>query len=279
VQVSVGVGQARSPSSAATGGVDFDPLASGSATVSATIPGFVAIPTASVTVTISAPALTLNVTTDVGAGLQESQSGSLNAGGHGGVTVRLTSSNPSVLLLSPNTTTPGTPFIDIPLANGIQGFSYYTQGVEGTAATASVNATAGGFTDANVSVTTRQPAVDIIFLNATTTTGAADDDFQIRTGWSNGTAMSVEQAIRAGGTSLAATLTNGNATAGQLVTTAGAGQSRIVQVSAGQARSPSNVASGGVAFDALAVGQTTVTIQTATGYQILPTASVVVTVN
>jgi hypothetical protein len=183
-------------------------------------------------------------------------------------------------LVSPNATTPGTAFIDIPLANGVQSFSYYTQGVEGAAATASVNATAGGFIDANVSVTTRQPAIDIIFLSATTTVGAANDDFQVRTGWSTaGTAMSYEQAIRAGGTALTATVTNSNATAGQLVTTAGAGQSRTVQVSPGQARSPSNVTSGGVAFDALAVGQTTVAIQTATGFLILPTASVVVTVN
>jgi hypothetical protein len=279
VQVSVAVGQARSPSTVATDGVAFDPLASGSTTVSATIPGFIALPTASVAVTISAPALTLNLTTDVGAGLQEGQSGFLNAGGHGGITVRLTSSNPSVLLLSPNPTTPGAPFIDIPLANGVQSFSYYTQGIEGTSATASVNAIADGFIDANVSVTTRQPAIDILFLNSTTTSGAPDDDFQVRTGWSSGTAMSVEQAIRAGGTALTATVTNSNGTAGQLVTTAGAGQSRTVQVLTGQARSPSTVTGGGIAFDALAVGQTTVTIQTATGYLILPTASVVVTVN
>jgi hypothetical protein len=48
-------------------------------------------------------------------------------------------------------------------------------------------------------------------------------------------------------------------------------------VTAGQTRSPATVATGGVAFDALAVGLTTVAIQTAPGFVILP--SVVVTVN
>ena len=38
---------------------------------------------------------------------------------HGGTTVRITSSNPALLLVSPNASTVGTASVDIPLANGM----------------------------------------------------------------------------------------------------------------------------------------------------------------
>ena len=66
--------------------------------------------------------------------------------------------------------------------------------------------------------------------------------------------MNIEQAIRAGGAALTVTIANSNVAAGQLVTTAGAAQSRSVQVVAGKARSPTSGALGGVAVDARSVG-------------------------
>ncbi len=92
----------------ATGGVDFDPIGGGSTTVSATATGFRAA--TPVNVTVSAPAMTLfSLPGLVGAGLMSgTYTARLGATAHGGVTVRITSSNPAVLLVSRNASTVGT---------------------------------------------------------------------------------------------------------------------------------------------------------------------------
>src|SRR6185503_2295082 len=79
------------------------------------------------------PAIALSAVT-VGSGLQESTSGSLAAAAPNALTVRITSSDPAVLLVSPNASTPGAAFIDVPVSQGTTFFSYYVQGVEGAAA-------------------------------------------------------------------------------------------------------------------------------------------------
>ena len=116
--VTIAAGQSNSPTTVAAGGVAFDPIGGGSTTVTATARGFQAAPP--VTVTVGAPGMTLlNMPGLVGGGLMTGGFvARLGATAHGGVTVRITSSNPEVLLVSPNTTTAGTPFVDIPVANG-----------------------------------------------------------------------------------------------------------------------------------------------------------------
>jgi hypothetical protein len=52
VTVTIVPGQARSPSTVATGGVAFDPLTVGTTAVRGTVPGLVALPGATVIVTI-----------------------------------------------------------------------------------------------------------------------------------------------------------------------------------------------------------------------------------
>ena len=146
--VTVPVGAYFSPTTVATGGVEFDPIGGGSTTVSATAPGFrTATP---VNVTVSAPAMTLfSLPALVGAGLQSGgYTARLGATAHGGVTVRITSSNPAVLLVSPNATTVGTASVDIPVANGSTDATYYIHGIEGARGTVTLTATASGFTQA-----------------------------------------------------------------------------------------------------------------------------------
>src|SRR5262249_26602450 len=87
ISVDIDVGDSRSPTTIPLGGVSFDPLASGTTTVAVTIPGFTALPAASETVTISAPALTLGGITRVGSGLQTVASVSLGASNYGSTTV------------------------------------------------------------------------------------------------------------------------------------------------------------------------------------------------
>ncbi len=272
-------GQARTPSGIGNGGVDFDPILGGSTTVTATAPGYLSLPTASVTVTVSSPGITLSATT-VGDGLQTSTSGFLGASNHGGVTVRVTSSDPAIALVSPNASTPGTAFVDIPVANGVSGFSYYVQGVEGAAGVPVITATAPGFTDGSASATVVPSAMDLIFLGASTTTLTPPTAFQFRLGYPNGnnTAMAAEQAIRAGGAPVTVAVSNSNGSVATLQFQGGPAQGGSVTIQPGAARTPSPASNGGVEFQATAAGVTVVS-GTTPNYLTLPTASQTVTIS
>ncbi len=280
VIVQIQPGSARSPNVVSSGGVAFDPLTAGATTVTAAASGYIALPNASIDVTVSAPGITVFNTTATGSGLMRFQSGSLGASNHGGVTVRLTSSDPQVLLLSPTSATEGTPFIDIPMNDGSVSFSYYTHGLEGATGTVVVTAEATGFVDGSNSAEVVQPAFELINLSTNTTAGAADDPFQIRIGVPNATNsfLNVEEAVRVGAQPLTVTVDNSDATVAQLVTTTTTGQSLTVEIQPGATRSPSTVANGGIAFDALAAGSTTVA-GAIPGFVALPRAALVVTVS
>ncbi len=261
VTVEISEGQYRSPTTVTTGGAAFDPLTAGTTTVSAAIAGFVSTPLASVDVTVSAPEVTL-YSTITGSGLQRSISGYMTASDHGGVDVVITSSNPSVLLLSPNDTTAGTAFISIPVADGYTGFSYYVQGVEDATGTVTLTATADGFTDGTNTIDVVQPAFDISSLSTSFTTLDNDDPFQIRVGlpYSGDAYVQYALAVRAGAPSpLSVTVTSSAPSIGQLVTTQTTGGSVTVEIAPGSSNSPTSVAADGVAFEPLDAGTTTVT--------------------
>ncbi len=281
VQVQIVPGSARSPSTVAAGGVELEQLGAGATTVSASITGFVALPNASLGVTISAPGITVSNTIETGSGLIRFQSGSLGASSHGGVTLTITSSDQSTLLLSPDAATVGTASIDIVMPDGTTSFSYYTHGLEGQTGNVSITASAPGFVDGSNSAAVVQPAFDIILLNTFTTVGAADDPFQVRVGIPNAdqTAINYEQQVRPGGQTLNVTVDNSDAAVAQLALDGvPPAQSVRVQIAPGVARSPSTVVAGGVAFDPIAVGTTTVAA-TISGFIVLPNASLLVTVN
>jgi adhesin/invasin len=255
--------QARSPSTVALGGVELDYLTTGTTVVTASLPTFRTLATDTQTVTVTAPFTTLTANT-VGAGLQDPQSGSLSSGNHGGINVVVKSSNPGTVLVSPNATTPGTDSIIIAVPVNGTSFSYYVQGVENATGTATIRATASGFTDGTATATVVQPAVDVIFLVATGSAAtAADDPFQVRVGYANSptnSAMSVEQSVRAGATGpLTVTIQVTDSTFGLLKTTAqptGAG-TVTVQIAVGQARSvagPVVPVANSVSFDFVAQG-------------------------
>ncbi len=285
VSVQIAAGQSSSPSSVATGGVAFDPLVAGSTTVAGTATGFIALPTATQVITVTAPTITLNTpgqfTGQVGAGLQDAASGNFQVATPGSLTVRIQSSNPGVALVSPNATTAGQSFIDIPIASGSGSFTYVIQGVEGQSGTVQISATAPGYSTGVVNVTIVAPALQISGLNTTYTAAAANDPFQVLVGIpnTNRTGMSAFQAIRTGGTALTVTIQNSNGTTGTLVTgvTPVSGNTATVSVQPGQSASPSTRATGGIEFDPLAVGTTSITA-TGAPFFALPTATVNVTV-
>ena len=281
VDVTIPVGQARSPGTVATGGVEFDPLGAGVDTVSASIPGFVIFPGApdSVQVTVTAPLITMFTpaqgTGRLGAGLQDQGSGSLQTAnqGPGPLTVHLVSSNPSIVLLAPDAGTPGQPTLDVQVPVNQSSFSYFIQGLENASGTPTITASASGYTNGTVAVTVAQPGFDIIGLVSATTTLAANDAFLIRLGVPNSgsTALAAEQSIRVGGTAVTATVRNRNTSAAQLVTTALTGQQVNVTIPIGQARSPNTVGTGGVEYDPLVVGIDTVSASIP-GFVIFPGA-------
>jgi hypothetical protein len=188
------------------------------------------------------------------------------------VDVVITSSDPSVLLVSPDETTPGTASITVSVADGTTRFDYYVQGVEGQTGSATVTATATGFTNGTATKDVVQPAISLYGLYSTMTTAYPDDPFRVQVGIPDAgqTYMADYQEVRAGAPSaLAATVTSSNAAVGQLVTSTASGAEVTVQIAEGWYYSPNSVLDGGVAFDPLAVGTTTVTA-TIPGFVTLP---------
>jgi hypothetical protein len=257
VTVQIPVLASSSPGSVAAGGVAQEPLTAGVTVVRASIPGVLTTTTGgNRTVTVTAPGITSSATT-VGAGLQENWSATLGASDHGGVDVVIRSTNPQVALVAPNSTTPGTESIVVPVANGFTSISYYVQGVEGAADTVSFEISAPSFTPATARHTVVQPQLDVAGLLTGITTLSLDDVFTVRVGLGNGVNLTALQEIRAGGTALTATVTSSVPTVGQLVTNTLTSGTVTVQIPVLASSSPGTVAAGGVAHDPLTAGVTT----------------------
>ncbi len=216
-----------------------------------------------VAVTVVQPGITLptGTSSETASGLQREQTGSLDFANHGGISVTITSSNPSVLLLSPDGTTSGATSIVVPVANGSASFSYYAQGVEGATGSIAVVASASGFTDGVTTSEVVVAALEISGLSSSTTTTSADEPFVIRVGIPNSgnTALEALLNVRAGAPGpYTATVLSGSPAVGQLVTTPLTGGAVTVEIGVGQSASPAMVVAGGVAFDPLTAGTTTV---------------------
>lgn len=261
IVLSIPPGEARTGVNLASGGGTFDPLGIGTTTLTASSPGFFATTNGTADLTVDAPTISVPNQT-VGAGLQH---GALNAflssASHGGVTVTLTSSNPSVFLLSPNDSTAGTASIDVVVPNGSNRAFYYVQGVEGADAAATITATANGFTNGVATVTTVQPAVDIQSIGSSYSATANDDAIWARIGIPNGnnTGLGQAQEIRAGGSGVTVTFTSSNTAAAQLATSGGTGATFGLTLSVGDFQTPTSVSQGGVAIDPIAEGSTVIT--------------------
>ena len=284
VSVDIQPGSTSSASTVATGGAAFDPLTTGDTVVEATIPGYITTTAGSVNVTVSAPELSFYYSgVTVGAGLMLGSSSNrvtLGATNHGGVTVRVRSSNPAIALVAPDASTPGTEYIDVFVPNGVNYFYFVTQGFEGASTPASVGliASADGFIDGTTTVNVVQPAVQISSLNANTAVSSVDDPFIVQVGIpiSGNTSVSVQR-VRTGASALTAIVQSSEPSVGTLVTAAFSGAAVDVQIQPGQYFSPLTVASGGVALDPLNIGVTTVSA-TIPGFITTTNGSVDVTV-
>ncbi len=256
--------QDNTPGDTTSGGIAFRPLLSGATTVSGTIPGFVSTPFATRPITVSQPAITIQGAT-VGSGLQVNTGFQLGASAHGNINVTLTSSDPKVLL-SPNSTTPGTSSIVIPAPDGSTGFSYYVQGLEGRTTdtvTATITATAPGFSDGTTQVTAVEGATDLQGIPSTTTTLTPSNIVYVRLGIAVAGYSQLQQLqnLRAGApASVVATFTTPAGGVGNLLKGGGAtpGLSQTALIATQLDNTPTDTASGGVLFHPLSAGTTTV---------------------
>ena len=114
----------------------------------------------------------------IGSGLQTGASAFLTAAEHGGVVVTVTSSQPSLVLVSNDGSVAGAGSMQFTLPNGTSFVPVVLQALENVTGTATVTLSAPGFTSASMTVTVRQSAIEIQGL--TTPVGAGDADVM---GW------------------------------------------------------------------------------------------------
>jgi hypothetical protein len=216
-------------------------------------------------VEVITPAISVAETTTVGAGLQVSVQASLGAAQHGGVDVTITSSAPLVLV-SPDSNTPGSSSTTVRVNNGSTSVPFYVQGLENSAGTAIVTLSAPGFISDTISVTVVQPAVEIHGLPSSTTAGAASaTSWYVQVGVPSGGGTGVfPQNVRAGGPAFVVSITNSHGSAAELRSDepAATGQTVTKPIQPGiyytQAIAPGT--SYGLTFDPRAAGTTQVSV-------------------
>ena len=262
VTLQIPVNATSSGYGAASGGGSFAPLADGSTVLTVSATNFATAAAANYgtqVIAVTMSALSFQSGVQVGSGLQYPMTGTLQAANDGGVTIKIASGDTTKLLVSPDAVTPGTPFINVFVANNTTSYTFYVQGIAG--ATGSVTLTASTTDTQFTTGTIMVPVVEaqLVFYTGLPTSESAtsaDTPFEI--------AMYVPgytyEDVSAGVGSLVVTLSSSNTAAASLTTTAAARTSPVtVTLSAGEDMSPSTVAGGGVALHAVAAGATNIT--------------------
>ena len=257
--------QDNTPTDTTSGGVFFQPLTAGTTSVFGSIPGFVPTAGASSTkpIVVSQPTITTSDLT-VGSGLQVNNAFFLGASAHGNIAVTVVSSDPAVLV-SPNATTPGTDSIDIPVADGVQNVGYYVQGLEGRTTDtvlSTITIRAPGFGNGTGTMTAVEGATDLQGQPGTTTTLTPSNAVYLRLGIANAgyTQLNQLQNLRAGApASVVATFTTPAGGVGRLLKAATPpGLTQTALIAALQDNTPTDTTSGGVFFQPLTAGTTSV---------------------
>lgn len=170
--------------------VTFEPLSNGATTVSASIPGFVSLPSAMVNVTVGLPGIS-PFSRRIGAGLQFAGNADLDIANHGGVTVRIESGDPAVALVAPDVTTPGSAFIDVAVMDGVDVVPYVVQAVADTTGVVTVTASAPGFANGMNTIDVVAAGIQIFGLVGVQSVGI-NDVFAVRTGPVNAMGTAVD---------------------------------------------------------------------------------------
>jgi len=262
--VQVAINSRFSPTNVASGGAALEPIGQGTLNVSATATGFDATYSgSSVAVSVTQPAISIadNWQGDarIGGGLQASYRVNLSGSDHGGVTVRVASSDTFRLLVAPDSTSAGTSFIDLFIADGQTQATFYVQGINGITGNVTLTASSVLFTNGTLGVDVVPGVIDIHSFIASTTASAIDDPFRVRTGYvhSNGTSF-LYAPVSSSSAPLQVLVHSSNVAVGAVKTLAENGASVTVEVAANLYDSASSVAAGGVAFDPVSAGTTVI---------------------
>jgi hypothetical protein len=258
--VTIGAGQSRSAAGIGTGGVElrFDAPITGTTTVSATAPGFdAAFAQASAVVDVDVTQATITLSsseTEVGAGLEGTVTLVLSGASHGGVTVHVASSDPSVLKLAPDATTAGAASIDMVFPDGDASETFRMLAVAGATGSVTITATEAAHTSDMRTIDVVTPALDIIGVTTSVATDTAsvlaDDPFQVRTGLPSSTGSGIvrEQEVNFDTGPLTVTVAGDDTAVARLTDATTSGASATTTIAAGQSRSPASVAAGGIAL-------------------------------
>jgi uncharacterized repeat protein (TIGR01451 family) len=250
-------------------GLALRPLGNGSATVTVTGPPGVLTMTSSGTrtVTITGPTISSPGGVNVGAGLQTPSAAFLSAAQHGGITVTVTSSDPSRVLVSPGPLVAGAASINVPVLNGQSTVNYYVQALENVTGAATVTLSATGWTSGAHTVTAIPTGIEIVNLPVETTNLSPEHaDWWVQVGLPcpGNTHLCVVQNVRAGGPGILATLTNSNSVVARLRSDEPAAVGQVVtkpiQPGIYFTQAIAGGTSWGLAFDQLSNGATTVTV-------------------
>ncbi|MEO5509063.1 MAG: Ig-like domain-containing protein, partial [Longimicrobiales bacterium] len=279
-------GSGFTPLGVAQGGVGFTPQEAGTVTISVSSPGFVTTTNSAKTVTITSASISASNTT-VGSGLMTFRnSANLGASQHGGVIVRVTSSDPSKVLVSVDQNTAGTAFVDVNVPNFNTSVNYYVHGVEGVTGTVPITVAAPGFTTATPDVVVVQTGVQLTNLNTTVTSLAANQSFYASVGIpsSDASYLSQVQNVRAGASPLVVNFASSTTTVAQLVPSTTGGATASAMITAGTYYTPPSGVNG-VALDPVGPGTTTVSasspglITTANASQVVTVTAPAITGN
>ncbi len=249
--------------------VNVRPIGVGTATIAPTGPGLIPAETPtvpqSVTVTVPTHSVSINTFT-LASGLAQNPSLSVQTAiPAGGRTLTLTSSDPTRVLLAPNTTTLGSGQINIAMSAGSFSTSFVVMALEGVTGTVSVTATIPGYRDTTYTFTVVQGGVTLFGPSATRTLAQGDEGFQAQVGVPSGNSVS-PQFVRFGApASLTITLTSSAPSIGTLVVGGVAGSPATVTIPVGESTSTFNAATR-ANFRPLSAGNTTITA-TIPGFQ------------
>ncbi len=171
--------------------------------------------------------------------------------------VRISSSNTTRVLVSPNTTTAGSSFIDLFIPDGDTYKDFYLQGINGVTGGVTITATCTGFSDGTMDVTVVEPVLDIYNIDTSPSASADDDPFQVQIGLQNAGGTNIQEWQNVSPAApIQVLITSSNTGAGELKTAAEQGASVAVEIPENTYRSAASVVQGGVAFDPVAQGTT-----------------------
>ena len=272
------------PTSIAAGGVGYHPVAVGSSTTTVSIPGFVSLPSPTGTV-VSAPTISTGAP-QIGAGLQTALYISFAAPVPGNDTLTVRSLKPTVLLVADSVSHVGADSTKVPLVTGATSTYIYVAGTDTVLSDSSQFVLSiPTFKPDTVWGYVRKAGIVLLGLPTSTTTFTPQSQFYAAIGlpYVGNSAIYSYQPIRAGGSPVTVTFHTAQPAVGKLTdSTLVQDTVRTVVIPVNPASgiyyTPTNVASGGVAYQPIGPGTST-TWATAPGYVQVPADTVLTTVS